>query len=73
MVILLSHNFCTNVDAKKKLALGRNLIIVHPIQKSVDFPSHNWIMQGLGFLRFRGLANLWIGSKFGNWVLSENN
>lgn len=49
MVILLSHKFCTNVDAKKKLALGRNLIIVRPIQKSLDFPSHNSIMQGLGF------------------------
>jgi len=53
MVILLSHNFCTIVDAKKKLALGRNLIIVRPIQKSLDFPTHGSIMQGLGFLRFR--------------------
>jgi hypothetical protein len=49
VILLLSHNFCTIVDAKKKLALGRNLIIVRPIQKSVDFPSHNSIMQGLGF------------------------
>jgi hypothetical protein len=56
MVILLSHNFCTIVDAKKKLALGRNLIIVGPIQKSPDFPTPWFNYAGfrvLGFLRFR--------------------